>query len=362
MNCRYFLDKRNRGMYMTKGKFIISLDFELNWGIHDVMSIEEYQKNLLGTREAIDKMLRLFEKYSIRVTWATVGFLFLDTKEQLMNYLPDKQPTYKQPDFSPYPKIEEIGESELADPYHYAKSVIEQISKYDGQEIATHTFSHYYCLEKGQTKSQFAADLKAAVQVAKEMDYTLRSIVFPRNQINEDYLVICEKYGITNFRGNPSCWLFKETPFYGQSQMKRLLRLVDSYINLSGHHTYPLHKQAGKKIYDIKGSYFFRPYSGLLFFAERLKINRIKKGIKHAVKKGEVYHIWWHPHNFGDNIEQNLAALEEVLECAYHYIQSGQLVSVTMEEASELIETTTMIPKKKERIVDDIGNIQQSNI
>ena len=39
------------------GTFIISLDFELNWGVHDVFTLEQYEKNLLGTREAIDKML-----------------------------------------------------------------------------------------------------------------------------------------------------------------------------------------------------------------------------------------------------------------------------------------------------------------
>ena len=30
-------------------------------------------------------------------------------------------------------------------------------------EIATHTFFHYYCLEKAQTQAEFAADLQAAI-------------------------------------------------------------------------------------------------------------------------------------------------------------------------------------------------------
>jgi 5-carboxymethyl-2-hydroxymuconic-semialdehyde dehydrogenase len=36
------------------------------------------------------------------------------------------------------------------------------------QEIATHTFCHYYCLEDGQTAAAFAADLAAAVAAARE--------------------------------------------------------------------------------------------------------------------------------------------------------------------------------------------------
>jgi hypothetical protein len=34
----------------------------------------------------------------------------------------------------------------------------------------------------------------------------------------------------------------------------------------------------------------------------------------HAAKKGEVYHLWWHPHNFGRNTEANFHFLEKVLK------------------------------------------------
>ena len=53
----------SQGNSMRKnGTFIISLDFELNWGVHDVFTLEQYKKNLLGTREAIDRMLELFRR------------------------------------------------------------------------------------------------------------------------------------------------------------------------------------------------------------------------------------------------------------------------------------------------------------
>ena len=32
-----------------------------------------------------------------------------------------------------------------------------------------------------------------------------------------------------------------------------------------------------------------------------------------AAKKGLVYHLWWHPHNFGSNIESNISFLEKIL-------------------------------------------------
>ena len=48
-----------------QGIFIISLDFELNWGVHDVLPIERYGENIIGAREAIPRMLELFNEFDI---------------------------------------------------------------------------------------------------------------------------------------------------------------------------------------------------------------------------------------------------------------------------------------------------------
>ena len=87
------------------GTFIISLDFELNWGVHDVLPLEQYEENLLGTREAIDKMLSLFDDLGIRATWATVGMLFYQNKKELTDNLPSISPSYTNMEFSPYDKL-----------------------------------------------------------------------------------------------------------------------------------------------------------------------------------------------------------------------------------------------------------------
>ena len=33
----------------------------------------------------------------------------------------------------------------------------------------------------------------------------------------------------------------------------------------------------------------------------------------YAAKNNEAYHLWWHPHNFGINLPQNLLFLESIL-------------------------------------------------
>jgi hypothetical protein len=32
-----------------------------------------------------------------------------------------------------------------------------------------------------------------------------------------------------------------------------------------------------------------------------------------AAKAGSVFHLWWHPHNFGLNLDHNLAMLGDIL-------------------------------------------------
>ena len=74
------------------GTFLVSLDYELFWGMLDVCPLEQYQDNVLGGKKAIPQLLNLFEKYKIHATWATVGFLFADNYQELSRFLPSSVP------------------------------------------------------------------------------------------------------------------------------------------------------------------------------------------------------------------------------------------------------------------------------
>ena len=60
----------------NKAQLIVSLDFELFWGMQDGHTLESYQDHVLGGRKAIPQLLKLFAKYGIHATWATVGLMF----------------------------------------------------------------------------------------------------------------------------------------------------------------------------------------------------------------------------------------------------------------------------------------------
>ncbi len=297
---------------MSKGKFVVSLDFELHWGVFDLYSVAQYQENLDNTRWAIDGMLSLFERYGIHVTWATVGFLFCQSKEEIRALIPASDiPQYADPNLNPYATFPNIGNSEQEDKYHYAPSVLQKIMQVPGQEIGTHTFSHYYCLEAGQTIETFEADLVASIKVAEKIGVKIETIIFPRNQYSEAYLGICRKWGITSFRGCEEDWASRTSSYKDKTILKKGLRFIDSFVPLLGE-TWLKKPTQMNGVYNIPSTRFLRPYRPNQF-QNNLRLDRIKKSMLHAAKNGYIYHLWWHPHNFGQHTANNLKNLEVIL-------------------------------------------------
>lgn len=314
------------------GVLIISLDFELCWGVIARKGIKKYKKNILGVRFAAPALLKLFDEYGIHATWATVGFLFFETKEGLIKGLPAKKPFYSNKKLSSYNEISNIGPNEKKDPFHCAPSLIKLIASSPNQEIATHTFSHYYCLEKGQNKETFKDDLEAAIAVAKKYNLVLESIVFPQNQINDQYLPICREMGIKAYRGNESSWLYKAESLENESLVRRLVRLMDAYFNISGHNAYSLNNISRTLPVNIPSSRFLRPYSNSIKFLEPLRLHRILSDLNYAARNGLIYHLWWHLYNFGDDMEKNIKFLKKILDHFLNLREKYGMESLNMKE------------------------------
>ena len=293
------------------GVFMISLDFELYWGVRDKRTIEGYRENLLGVRRAVAEMLAAFAEQQIHVTWATVGFLFFRDAGELSGALPPVRPAYVEPQLCPYRYI--ASQTELEPVYHFAPELIARIRAHPGQEIATHTFSHYYCLERGQDIVSVREDLAAAVRVARASGVALRSLVFPRNQWNPEYLPVLQEFGIACFRATERSPFYEPTQERTQSRVNRAVRLLDAYVNLTGHHTYTLAECGAHLPFAIPASRFLRPYSPQLAILDPLRLRRITAAITHAATAGRVFHLWWHPHNFGRHTEANVAFLRRIL-------------------------------------------------
>ncbi|HMX80959.1 MAG TPA: polysaccharide deacetylase family protein [Ferruginibacter sp.] len=315
------------------GVFVISLDFELLWGVWDVTTKKRYGANILGVKEVIPQLIDLFDRYHIKVTFATVGFLFARNKEELLSYVPSRVPVYANGDYNVYKKeFPTLGSCEKDDPYHFGYSLFEQV-KQSAHEIGTHTFSHYFCLEKGQSKEDFEADIVAAKKIAAANNVTLSSIVFPRNQVNPEYLSILQAHGIHVYRHNQPSWIYKPRTLAAENIFIRICRFLDAYFPLSGHNTYPISRQPGQAV-NIPASRFLKPYNRHLAWLEKLKLNRILTEMTLAAQKKHLYHLWWHPHNFGVNIPENMANLTVILDHYAYLNKTYGFRNSTMKEAA----------------------------
>lgn len=298
------------------GRFVVSLDFELFWGMTDKTTLEEYGENIRGVRKAIPAMLSRFKEHGIHATWATVGMLTPPSREALMASLPEAKPQYENARLSNYEymKTANIGEDENADPHHFGASLLRLIQETSGQEIGSHTFSHYYCAERGQTLKEFEADLEAEAESLLQFGVAPVSIVFPRNQWREDYLPALATHGYIAFRGNERGFVHVPRPDKEQTLGIRALRLLDHYIPLFGSHIYSDTDMRRKTLpHNVPASFFLRPYAPLFAPFESVRLARIKASMTKAAKEGKTVHIWWHPHNFGKHLEENLRTLDRIL-------------------------------------------------
>nr|WP_284503980.1 polysaccharide deacetylase family protein [Caballeronia sp. GAWG2-1] len=330
---------KSRFMTFDHGVFTVSLDFELLWGVRETRTIESYGANLRGVREAIPRMLDVFAANGIHATWATVGFLFHRNADELRAALPPPslRPNYVRAGISPY---EYIDAGQALDPlYHFAPELVERIAQQPGQAIGTHTYSHYYCLEQGQGLHEFEADIECATEVARRAGLRLKSIVFPRNQCNEDYLAALARHGIVCYRGTQGGHAYAASDKAGQGYLRRATRLLDAYMNVSGHNTHALESCFESAPFNFPASSFLRPYSSKWAMLDGLRLGRIKNAMTDAALNKRLYHLWWHPHNFGRNTAQNIAFLERIAE---HYVllrERHGFASLNMEELSELAAT-----------------------
>jgi len=314
------------------GTLIVSLDFELFWGMLDCSTLEDYGENVLGGRRAIPELLKLFQKYDIHATWAAVGFLFAKDYEELKTYFPEGNslPTYRDHALTPYPLFEKIGQNEQDAPWFYGQSLLQLVAQVPGQEIGSHTFSHYYCREQGQTPEQFAADMRAAKKIAEDHGYAVTSVILPRNQCEPEYTEVLRDLGFTAYRDEENDWIHEKISI---RPLKRLLRLADVYFPLTGLGGYVPENEDG--IWNLVGSRMYKPILKPLRFLERVKLLRIKQQMRHAAKHGLTFHLWWHPHNIGVETGAHLQQMEEIFRYYSELREKYGMRSLNMREVVE---------------------------
>lgn len=298
--------KKKRGT----GTLIISLDFEMFWGIADFANIEKWATTVDRVHIVVPKLLELFQQHGIHATWATVGALMCDDRSEFLSRLPKP--------VAPQTKtlLEKLGitENGISCPERilFAPELVRMVAACEGQEIGTHTFSHYYCDDSSSSPEQFSAELAASQKIAEEKGYPFISAVFPRNQVSKSFVEVFAHSRLRCFRGVERGWISKYRPKLGQ--LGKALWYLDNYLPIARTCSYSAKNvdHIGELL-NIRNSRFFKPYRPKYAFAEKLKLWRYKLELKSAAKRGEIYHLYWHPHNFAENTEINLHQMDELL-------------------------------------------------
>ena len=116
-------------MQESGGTLVISLDFELMWGMFDVVSKSNYEANLKGVYTVIPKILEMFSDHEVAATWATVGMLMYKDKNDLLRSMPkeDNLPSYLRSELSAYNHLKNNPTIEEKDTSYFAHTLVQKI-------------------------------------------------------------------------------------------------------------------------------------------------------------------------------------------------------------------------------------------
>jgi len=161
-------------------------------------------------------------------------------------------------------------------------------------------------------------------------------LVFPQNEFNAEYLKPCLEAGITAYRGNPHSWIYREAVQRRQGRTKRFGRLLDSYVPLTSGNCHQIALSPAQPPVNVPASRFLRPYLPSVGALEHMRLKRIKNEMSAAAEGKLLYHLWWHPHNFGADMESNLVFLRSLLEHYRSLNERHGFESATMGEVANL--------------------------
>jgi hypothetical protein len=296
---------------------VVSLDFELRWGMYPRLrdQADAYRQHLLGERDAVPGLLSLFERTGVRATWATVGAVGCDNWDEWEARNPGF-PSYTNESLRWSPAYQRIDPSGRL---HFAPDLVRAIQQAAGQELASHTFNHIFMLEPGCTDDDVLRDALAVNALFEDkFGGAPKSLVFPRNQLAK--LDVLARAGLQAWRDVPGVDYWEPGPG-ANAPLARLSRMADSLIRL-GNRCAP-----GA---EMRASHFVR--FDLPWPLWKPHVRRIVDDAR-RLRDGEVLHLWWHPHDLGGNVRQGLTRAEEVLAAVHDAVPFGT-VPASMIEAT----------------------------
>jgi polysaccharide deacetylase len=278
----------------------ISADFELNWAFRSLPAAE---RDRLGVAERanVPCILDMLTEWSIPITWATVGHLFLRscTREGTCAHAAMPRPPANERwegDWYKHDPCTDVG----TDPLWYAPDLVEQIvrAKVD-HEVGSHTFSHIDFSARTSNTDLVRQEIEACVSAMNAVGLPLKSLVYPFNNMGHSYLDLLHGLGVIAVRHR------------------------DSAVRLS----YPERTPAG--VYKIYESMNLRS-------AKRYEYrDKVEIFLDRAAERTAAYHLWFHPSDPRDVFENEF---RQILEIIARERASGTVWVATMGELASYCE------------------------
>jgi hypothetical protein len=279
----------------------ISADFEMSWAWRgrdpDAARIRGIQE-----RANVPLLLEMLDDYSIPITWATVGHLFLESCTRSCAGLAHTD--------MPRPKVNDrwTGDWYLHDPCSdvrreplwYAPDLVQQIidSKTD-HEIGTHTFSHINFSPRCSTSELVHHEMQACADAMRPYGITPRSLVFPHNIMGHTYLPLLAAEGMVAVRHR------------------------DERIRCS----YPERTPSGVyKIYESMNMRSARYYDYL---------DKVKIFVEKAMERRAAYSLWLHPSDPAELFDDHFRRILQYLASEQ---KSGRIWVATMRDLASYCE------------------------
>lgn len=268
----------------------VTADFELAWAPRYSKSYADPLSASLQLarreRENIPAILEFCDRYSIPITFATVGHLFLKsckkengkTHPEIGSIRPYENEHWKfdSDDWFEY----DPGSDYQQAPEWYAPDLIEQILKAKTKhEIGCHTFSHIDSSDRNCPAEIFRNELRACQREAERFGLELTSFVHPGHTIGN--LKTLKDEGFASFQTDD--------------------------MNTLG---YP--KQHENGLWELKRTMEFVWRQG---WSVDYHIYRYKKIVERAIKSHTVCNFWFHP-------SFSVQFLTEVMPPLFEYIES----------------------------------------
>ncbi len=313
-------------MNTQRGTMVMSLDLELCWGRFSTVPVTVLETESSQERKQIKRLLALLDQYEIPSTWAVVGHLMLDgcSRHQTGAHAEIvSRPNYSwfRKDWYVYDPCTSAGRS----PGWYAPDILDWIRQARVKhEIGSHSFAHIFYGDAECSATAARDDLKAAVAAAAAKGITLRSFVFPRNQVG--HLDVLRELGIRSYRGVDPAW-----PRYGKGALFKTMNFFDQLLALPPE---PIHAQETiPGLWNIPGNHFYMARTGVRkLIPITSRVLKGKLGIRQAIRRGGVYHLWFHPFNLNADADSMLSGLERIFAYAHRMRERGLLDISTMAE------------------------------